>query len=67
MDLDLTKLTSSGRGSIPERSGLGNGAAIDEAVLVETDWFVDLRTPLLVCQLQQAREIVYAGGIGVTH
>ena len=44
-----------------------NRAAIGEAVSLETDWLVDLRTPLLVCQLQKARKIVYAGWIGVTH
>jgi hypothetical protein len=37
------------------------------SVLLETYWFVDLRTALLVLLFQQTREVVDAGGIGVTH
>lgn len=45
----------------------GNRMTRRPSVLLETYWFVDLRTALLVLLFQQTREVVDAGGIGVTH
>ena len=59
------RVQCSGDLALGDRAAISDGAAF--RCLLDTYLFVDLRTTLLICLLQQAREVFDAGGISVAH